>query len=475
MRGLTSTLILVLALAGLGAYIYFVDSKKPEPGLGGDPKTKVFAVEADKIDEVRVTAGGETSLVRKADGMWKMIEPTATEADQTELSTLTSAIAGLEMSRTVDENASSLAEYGLEKPGVLLEFKAAGNVSGSVGIGDKTATQSDLYAAKNGTKQVFLIAAYQESTFSRKPFDLRDKKILKFDRDKADLVSMTRGAESIELSREGSEWKVAKPVTARSDYATVEGLLTRLSTSSMSKLLEADAKDLAKYGLDKPAMTLIIGAGSSRTVLEVGRTENDQTYARDQSRPLVFTVDTTLQADLKKPFDDYRRKEFFEFRPFFVDKLRIVGAAQAGPKIYNFEKTKAATSTDPDVWKVTPEGGTARDVDSAKMDDLLSKLTALKASAFVDAKTKTGLDTPEIVVSASYDGGKFERVRIGKVGTDAFGAREGESGAGRIEQASMADALQALDAVVSPPPPPAAPVASGQPGDKPADKPAEKK
>ena len=29
MRGLTSTLLLVVVLAGLGGYIYFVDSKRP--------------------------------------------------------------------------------------------------------------------------------------------------------------------------------------------------------------------------------------------------------------------------------------------------------------------------------------------------------------------------------------------------------------------------------------------------------------
>ena len=31
---------------------------------------------------------------------------------------------------------------------------------------------------------------------------------------------------------------------------------------------------------------------------------------------MVFTVDTTLQTDLKKPADDYRNKDVFEFRPF---------------------------------------------------------------------------------------------------------------------------------------------------------------
>ena len=83
-----------------------------------------------------------------------------------------------------------------------------------------------------------------------------------------------------------------KPVESRSDYSAVEGFLTRLNSANMSKLVEEKPADLAKYGLDKPAMTVTIGAGSAKTVLEVGKTENDQTYAKDASRPMVFTVDT---------------------------------------------------------------------------------------------------------------------------------------------------------------------------------------
>ena len=467
MRGLTSTILLIVVLAGLGGYIYFVDSKRPASSVSGEPpKEKVYSVETDKIDEIKITAGGETSLLKKSDAGWTMTEPTPTDADPAEAIGMAQALSGLERVRIVDENPKDLAQYGLENPAVRIDFKAQGNVSGSLKLGDKNATQGELYAQKNDEKTVFLVSAFQENSFNRKPFDLRDKKILKFDRDKADAIAIVRGPSSIELARSGTEWKVTKPGASRSDYATVEGLLSKLSGANMSKLLETDAKDLAKYGLDKPAMAITLGAGSSKTVLEIGKTENDQTYARDASRPLVFTIDTTLQDDLKKSFDDYRKKELFEFRPFQLAKLRAVLDAPGGPKTYEFEKVKGAKPEDPETWKVTRVGGETVTADQAAMDDLLNKLIALKAESWADAKTKTGLEKPALVVSASYDEGKFERVRFGQVGDNAYAARDGEAGVVKVDTPAMRGAMMAFDTVVLPPKPPATPTTPDKAGEK---------
>jgi len=453
MRGLTSTLLLVVVLAGLGGYIYFVDSKQPAPGIGIDgeaPKEKVYALSVDAVNEVKLTFNGETSLLRKSESGWKMLQPVETDADPAEAVSLAQALANLELVRVVEENATDLQKYNLATPPIAVEFKA-GSVTGSLLLGDKNATQGEMYALKNGEKKVFLVSSFQETNFNRTPFDLRDKKILKFDREKADSVTLVRDGKTMTLARTGSEWKVSGPVASRSDYSAIEGLLTRLSTSNMSKLLESDAKDLAKYGLDKPVMTITVGAGSAKTVLEVGKTEDNQTYARDASRPLVFTVDTTLKDDFNKPFDDYRKKELFELRAFYVSRIRAVLDTPGGAKTYDFEKVKGEKPSDTESWRVTRVGGASHTVTARAMDDLLGKLVALKAESFVDAKTKTGLDKPALIVSASFDEGKFERVRFGQVSESAFGAREGEAVVAKIDRASMAAAMQAFDAVVIPP------------------------
>ena len=72
MRGLRSTIALVVVLAGLGAYIHFVTWKQPEAGASDSKQEKVFAaLESDKIEEVKVKSDkGDTTTVRSvvADG-----------------------------------------------------------------------------------------------------------------------------------------------------------------------------------------------------------------------------------------------------------------------------------------------------------------------------------------------------------------------------------------------------------------------
>ena len=458
MRGLTSTLILVVVLAGLGAYIYFVDSKKPAKSAAteGEPaKEKLFdKVATDKINEIRVTYQGESTLLRKDASGWKLVEPSQVDADATEAIGLAQNITSLESVRPVDDNPSDLAQFGLDKPQILVEFKGEGGVAGSFKLGNKNPTQSEMYAMKGGEKRVVLVSSFQESNFNRTAFNLRDKKILKFDRDKADSLALAKGTSAIEMARSGSDWKVTGPVPSRSDYSAIEGFLTRLSQANMSKLVEENPKDLAKYGLDKPTVTVTIGAGSAKTGLQVGKTDGDQMYARDASRPIVFTLDTTLKDDLNKNFDDFRKKELFDFRPFYTAKLRIVRDTKA----FDFEKVPAAKPSDQETWKVTPAGAPSFTADATAMDDLLNKLPNVKAESFIDPKsTKTGLDKPVLVVSASYDEGKFERVRFGQVGDNYYAVRDGETGGVKVDSSSMKNVLQALDLAVTPKAPTPAP------------------
>jgi hypothetical protein len=228
---------------------------------------------------------------------------------------------------------------------------------------------------------------------------------------------------------------MTRPVAARADYGTAEGLVTRLSSGQMQRIVESEAADLKKYGLDPPAVVATVGTGSSRASLALGKSEGGSTYARDASRPIVFAVEDSLATDIKKDVGEFRRKDVFDFRSFNASRVEV----SRGPASWVFEKSKDKDGKD--VWK--DAAGTV--LDTTKVEDVLTKLSNLRAQSFEPA-TNPALKTPETVVTASFEG-KSETVQFGRSGSDVFATRGDEPGTAKLETTSYEDALKALDAL----------------------------
>ncbi len=447
MRGLRSTFALIVVLAGLGAYIYFVTWKTPEGDAGGKKQDKVFtALQADTIDEIKVSAGGDATMLKKDGGTWQITQPVAAKADESEVSGITSALSSIDVVRIVDENPSNLNDYGLSNPRIEIDFKAAGDKDyRKLLIGEKSPTGADLFARRNDEKKVFLIPAFQETTFNKTAFDLRDKALLKFDREKVDGLDVTSGGKTLTIAKDGGDWKITKPLQTRADFGSVEGLVGRLQTAQMKSIVtgEPTPADLKKYGLDKPDATVTLNAGSARATLLVGSTAADNTvYARDASKPDVVTVESALLDDLKKGSDDYRRKDLFEFRPFNATHIEI---ARNGQTVV-LDRVKGQGENAPDKWhRASPNPG---DVDRDKMDGLLSKLSNMRAASFVESTAKTGIDKPALTVVVKFDEGKKEeKVTFGQAGSDVFAVRPSEPGAAKADSADFSDAIKSLDEI----------------------------
>jgi Domain of unknown function (DUF4340) len=443
MKGLRSTIALIVVLAGLGAYIYFVTWKTPEGGDTGKKTDKVFAgVQADKIEEIRISsASGEATTVKKDNATWQVVTPVAAKADETEVSGITSALATTDIVRVIDENPASLNDYGLSNPRIEVDFKVAGDKDyRKLLIGEKSPTGSDLFAKRNDEKRVFLIPAFQESTFNKDTFALRDKVVLKFERDKVDGVEVDAAGKTLVMAKDGADWKIRKPLETRADYGSVEGLIGRVQTVQMKSIAadQATPADLKKYGLEKPEATININAGSARATLLIGGKATDTTvYARDASKPAVVTVESALMDDLKKGADDYRRKDLFEFRAYNANRVELT----RGQDVVVFERVKGQGENAQDKWRrVSPN---ATDADRDKVDAMLAKLANMRATSFVDGK---GSLTPALEIHVKFDDGKKEeRVTFVKDGADVLAVRPGEPGAAKTDAADLTETLKSLD------------------------------
>lgn len=437
MRGLRSFLVLLVVALALGGFLYYDTARAPE---SASKQEKVFAgVEADKIEQVTVTSTkGEKTTVQKQGSAWQVTAPAAVPADEAELSGMTSNLASLEVQRVVDEQASDFKQYGLEPAKVSVAFRSAGKEQ-TLLLGDKTPTGGDMYARLPGSPRVFLVSSFLEATFNKNTFDLRDKTILKIDRDKVERIEVQAPDRSMTFVKQGADWRVTSPIDARADFGAVEGIVGRLNTSPMKSVEAAavtDPKELAKYGLDKPVATVRVTSGSSQAGLAIGKPAAEGTvYARDLSRPMVFTVESTLADELKKPADEFRIKDLFDARAFNATRIDVTRQGQT----LAFEKEK-------DAWKqVAPA---AKAADTAKVEALLTALSSARANAFETKVTGTGLDAPELVATVKFDEGKKQdKVTFAKKGTDAFARREGDAAAAKIDTATLDNIIKAFDAL----------------------------
>jgi len=469
MRGMRSTILLIVVLAGLGAYFYFVTSKLPEGGSTDTKKQeKVFdGLDAAKIDEIRITtAAGDATSLKKENNAWQIVQPAVMKADEAEASSITSALASSEITRVIDENPTNLTEYGLSNPRFEVDFKTSGDKDyRKLLVGSKTPTGGGIYAKRNDEKRVFSIAAFQDNTFNKTTFDLRDKALLKFDREKVDAIDVNAAGKPLTIAKEGGDWKITKPLQTKADFGSVEGLIGKLQTAQMKSMVAENPTpaDLKKYGLDKPEATVSLSAGSSRATLAIGAKAPDgnTVYARDESKPAVVTIESSLIDDLKKGADDYRRKDLFEFRPFNATHIELTRNGQT----IVLDRVKGKGDNAPDTWhRASPNPG---DVDKDKMDSLLSKLSNMRAASFVDPGTKTGADKPALVVSVKFDEGKKEeKVTFGQSGSDVFAVRPGEPGAAKADSADFNDVTKSFDEIAGAAPAAATPTPAPPPAKK---------
>jgi len=434
--GWKSTVVLLIVLVGLGGYIYFVDSKKPV----GDTATKEKAftsVTLDDIEELEIKSdSGERSRVRKSDGLWKLLEPVAADADQAEITSIANALPDLEIQRVVDENPSDLKRYGLDMPRIEVGFRKKGRTDFQrLKIGDRTPTGNELYAQTPDKKRVILLGSFVDGTFNKNTFALRDKSVLQFPRDKVTALELTSKSGDMQFAKSGTEWKIVKPFAARADFGAIEGIIERLHSLRMQNIVAPDgAANPANYGLDKPTGTITVGSGSSRATLLLGSTRDAVINARDASRPMIFTLAPTITMDVFKPLADLRRRDLFDSRAFSATRIEF----RRGEEVTALDMTKKDGK---EIWKTAA----GKELDAMKADDLLNRTLGLRADSF-DAAAPASLKSPQLTVTVLYEG-KTETVTFAHDGNDVVAARSDEPGAARIMAMAFDEAVKALDAV----------------------------
>jgi hypothetical protein len=443
-----TTIIAAIVLAALAVYIYKYEREPVEPDADSE-REEVFEIEADDIREIEIRRSEGENLKLEKDGEdWHILEPVNAAADASEVGTLARNIANLERERVVAEGEEvKLSDFGLDKPEIEILFKAEEEEkSTGFAIGGETPTGTNRYATLVGGDGVFVVSSYLKSNFDKKPWDLRDKKVLHFETDDVERIMLRNPEGELVLAKASEDrWNVTTPGFCRADRYKASSLVSRFETAKMEEIIAESEDDLDAYGLSRPDYEAEIQLEGGKSVkLLVGEKKDNRYYARNPDRSLVYLVGSSLVDDLTKDASEFRSKRLFEYATYQVNKFQL---SPADEPARIFEKTVRGDDED-DQWVQTAPD--TRDLDRTKVEDLLYKMNGTDAEGFVDSPpdiASLGLDEPAFNITVwSKEGEIVEELAVAKTeGEWVYARRKGDEPALKI----TAEAWEAIEKLMS--------------------------
>lgn len=273
---LLTLVLVVVAGAALAALKFMPDEEVEET-----ESISVLTLDAESITGLAWSYGDE-SLSFVCDGsVWSYSEDADFPLDTSYMSAMTSAVSDISAEKVIEE-ASDLAEYGLDEP--VCSITVTAEAETTIDIGDETSLDGLRYVSI-GDGNVYLVSSDLLTNFSYGLYDLVAKETLP---DMSELVSFSveRASGTLVIDYlEGSDLAY----TDRYTYFAEDGdgwlsLDSELAENFVSQITgltwgdcvdyKADLKTLGNYGLDSPAVTVTVNYIET-TEVETNETDED--------------------------------------------------------------------------------------------------------------------------------------------------------------------------------------------------------
>jgi hypothetical protein len=320
-----TTIILILLLLGLGAYVYWVELPKAEQEA---KKKTLFEFTPADTTEVDLAYADREIVLKKSGDEWRLAKPIDAPADQTTAKNLVNAIAECEVKKTLDETATDLPQYGLDQPFVKVTVKLKDKELPTILVGKNAPVGFSTYLKKADDPKIILTSSSFRSGMDKKVKDLRDKTIVAFEDKDVHKVQLHGEAKDIALVQKDDNWSIEQPAAYAADATAMRSFLSTLRSMRAVDFPADQPTDLSTYGLDNPRLTvtLYLGKENAEKRLLLGKeTDKKEVYVQASGQPTVYTVSDWVFRDLNKSLADFRDKTVFAFDR---DKITAVDVAR---------------------------------------------------------------------------------------------------------------------------------------------------
>jgi hypothetical protein len=302
------TIVMAVVLAGLVGYVYWVElpTERAKTETEATEK-KLLPFTEREITGVTVhSESGDIALVSK-NGTWQMTAPLQTEADARVVQSMLRSLALGKITRVVEEQATALAPFGLDKPSMTLTLTADSQQE-TVSIGESGPISSTLYAMRASDKKVLLTDLSIKDFLNKTLLSFRKKEILPVDSNQVERVRLTYPKTEIVLYRTETKdnkvkWSVRYPIEAPADQPEVRTLLMKLDDLKALAFIDpGPQRDEQLKKLTKPDVRIMLYARGVDHTVKLYRPDpaSGEAFAVTTPEAPIYRINPMMVKDLTK-------------------------------------------------------------------------------------------------------------------------------------------------------------------------------
>jgi hypothetical protein len=300
--------MMALILAALGLYLYLVEfPAKQSQEREESAKKKVLDVDEQGITSLTFKSDREELVFeRNANKGWMLVKPIRSDADTREVNGLIRAIVLGSVHRVVEEHATTLAPFGLEKPVAAITIKG-GSKEDTLLIGDTGPLSSTLYVLRTSDHTVLLTDLAPKDFVNKSLLTFRRKDILRVMSGEIDRIRLSYPTTEVVLYRVSDKpkpkWKIRYPVEAEADINEVRMLLFRLEDLKAMGIIDpGPARDALARTLKqaKVKVTLHASEGDQTVKLYQPDPTSGEAFAETTPEAPLYRINPTFVRDFTK-------------------------------------------------------------------------------------------------------------------------------------------------------------------------------
>lgn len=303
------TLLMLMVLVGLGGYLYLVEI----PAEQREKKQETVQKQILPFPETAITglsittAQGLVEFKLTEPGKWSIVAPLQTDADNREVQSLIRALVTGAVTRTVEEQATQLAPYGLEQPVTTLTL-TAGTQQETISIGDSGPLSNTLYALRGSDRHVLLTNLAPKDFVNKSLMTFRRKELLRFVQNNVERVRLTYPTTEIVIYNMAKDkprpsWKIRYPIEAEADQNEVRSLMFRLEDLKALGIIDPgpERETVAKtLTTPKVKITLHTSTGDQSVRLYLPNPQSGEAIAETTADAPLYRINPALIKDLTK-------------------------------------------------------------------------------------------------------------------------------------------------------------------------------